>query len=627
MIDFFGKQEKLKIRTSILVILFLLSAFFIASLATVTTMMLLPRLFINFGDFYNPYEVDYSITYSLFQNTHYFITHLSLERTFKMIGIFMAVMTVMSIIEVIRFYMSGGSKIAESLSGYPINPRSTVKSERQLFNIVEEMAIAAGLPVPPVYILRQEKSINAFAAGNNIEDAVIGVTKGALNKLSRNEMQGIIAHEFSHIANGDMTINIRLLGILAGILSISSIGFYILGIKDRSRREMPTPKWALFAIGLIIVGYAGYFLGLIIKAIISRKRELLADVTALQYTRHSGILDALLKIASQGSKLKTSESKVVSHIFFAEGVTHYLLASHPSIRKRIANLLGKKTKEIPKELDLVSTDVSLLPSVQNSSLGMMSGDSTPTNHLDTHFLELAKEMMGANVIIYLLLLHPERNLAEGQLKDLERNCAPLIFKQLQKYFHDGKVIEKKSRFSFLQVALGSLKEMSPTQKEELMTNVKQLIHADNQVDLFEFILADLIWRHLRKKGWKDVSQLFDIKQKESACYVLSILAKCGHDDFEKAKQSYSRGRNLILKKRMKFPNLFNWCDNRFASSLQSLRKWRNSKKQRFLEACITVVKHDAKITPEEFELIQAISLSLGLAIPASFFIAYNNSSS
>ena len=187
----------------------------------------------------------------------------------------------------------GGSAVAESLGGRLVNPNTTDPDERKLRNVVEEMAIAAGVPVPKIYVLDEEEGINAFAAGHTPSDAAIGVTRGCMNLLKRDELQGVIGHEFSHILNGDMRLNLRLMGIIFGILCLAVIGrvlLYTRGGKDRN----PLP---LLGLALIVIGGIGVFFGRLIQAAVSRQREFLADASAVQFTRNpAGLSGALQKI-------------------------------------------------------------------------------------------------------------------------------------------------------------------------------------------------------------------------------------------------------------------------------------------------------------------------------------------
>jgi Zn-dependent protease with chaperone function len=244
----------------------------------------------------------------------------------------------------------GGRVVAEELGGRLLNPDTTVPEEQQLLNVVEEMAIASGTPVPPVYLLDREEGINAFAAGFTAGDAVVGVTRGTAQRLTRDELQGVIAHEFSHIVNGDMRLNIRLIGLLHGILIVGILGYYLLrmafysgGVRRRSSKDNnPLPIVALGA-GLMAVGFFGTLFGNMIKAAVSRQREFLADAAAVQFTRlPAGIAGALKKIGglSAGSGLQHPNAPEASHLFFGRATSGLsgLFSTHPPLGERIRRI-------------------------------------------------------------------------------------------------------------------------------------------------------------------------------------------------------------------------------------------------------------------------------------------------
>jgi Zn-dependent protease with chaperone function len=231
---------------------------------------------------------------------------------------------------------SGGAAVAEQLGAARVEPASPDFAHKRLRNVVEEMAIASGVPVPEIYILEDEPAINAFAAGYTPSDAAITVTRGAMDKLTRDELQGVIAHEFSHVLNGDMRLNIRLMGVLFGILVIGIAGRKMLESTGRSR---DSGGYVAFGIAILAIGYIGVFFGRLIKASISRQREYLADASAVQFTRQpTGIGGALKKIGAlvEGSKLQSSEKEEVAHMLFGDGVGYSdLFATHPPLDKRI----------------------------------------------------------------------------------------------------------------------------------------------------------------------------------------------------------------------------------------------------------------------------------------------------
>jgi Zn-dependent protease with chaperone function len=248
----------------------------------------------------------------------------------------------------------GGPAVAELLGGRRISPTTTDPAERRLVNVVEEMAIASNIPAPAIYVLDGEEGINAFAAGHSPADAAVTVTRGALRSLTRDELQGVVAHEFSHIFNGDMRLNLRLMGLLFGILLLAVVGRILLYAGPRGayrgggRRRGGGGQVVLIGLALLLVGYIGVFFGRLIQAAISRQREYLADAAAVQFTRNpQGLEGALKKIGASlvaggpGSQIANAHAEEANHFFFARGIgglVTRLFASHPPLVERIRRI-------------------------------------------------------------------------------------------------------------------------------------------------------------------------------------------------------------------------------------------------------------------------------------------------
>src|SRR5512145_3124237 len=258
---------------------------------------------------------------------------------------------------------SGGDAVARMVGARPVDPSTRDLLDRRLLNVVEEMAIASGVPVPRVFVMDDESSINAFAAGHSINDAVVAVTRGTLTRLSRDELQGVIAHEFSHVLNGDMRLNMRLIGVLFGLTMVAMAGRFLLEIAGRSRggsgRGSGSALAVLFLAGvsLWVLGYIGVFFGRLIKAAVARQREFLADASAVQFTRNpDGIGGALRKIGGLGladglgTRIDHPRAEALSHLFlgaarpaFVKGV----FASHPPIAERVRRIYGRPMELLP----------------------------------------------------------------------------------------------------------------------------------------------------------------------------------------------------------------------------------------------------------------------------------------
>jgi Zn-dependent protease with chaperone function len=285
---------------------------------------------------------------------------------------------------------AGGGRVARDLGGTLISTDVQDPLRQRLRNVVEEIAIASGVPVPEIYVLEQENGINAFAAGFAPADAAIAVTRGTLELLDRDELQGVIAHEFSHILNGDMRLNIRLMGVLFGIMVLGLIGRIVLrggrySAFAASRRNRGAPAVLIIGLGLTILGAIGVFFARVIKASVSRQREYLADASAVQFTRQTaGLANALKKIGGYdaGSYLQAADPEEVSHMLFGTGSRlSGLFATHPPLTDRIQALdPGFRAADYPV-VDLRSTRVARESmQTEHQRPAVTSGMATPTSN-------------------------------------------------------------------------------------------------------------------------------------------------------------------------------------------------------------------------------------------------------
>ncbi|MFH1604922.1 MAG: M48 family metallopeptidase, partial [Pseudomonadota bacterium] len=247
-----------------------------------------------------------------------------------------------SLVQIMRL-ANGGAAVALMLGARPVPRESRDPAERRLLNVVEEMAIASGTAVPQIFVMDTEPAINAFAAGYSSSQATVVVTRGALEMLNRDELQGVIGHEFSHILNGDMRLNLRLMGVLGGILLLTTLGRIL--ARSSSRSNNKGSALVLLGVGLIVIGYIGVFFGRLIQASVSRQREFLADASSVQFTRNpEGIGRALAKIGQTGSRVGHPRAEAASHMFFGEAIASAfgsLMATHPPLQERLARIYGR----------------------------------------------------------------------------------------------------------------------------------------------------------------------------------------------------------------------------------------------------------------------------------------------
>ena len=248
-----------------------------------------------------------------------------------------------------NYLQMGGNYVAESVGAELVDPYTRNPKERQLLNIVEEIALATSLPVPHVYIL-EANEINAFAAGTSPDNAAITVTRGCLNLLNRDELQGVLAHEFGHIYNRDMTIGMRVAAMIMGFFIVTFIGLRLLQFSSFSRRNDEEDRRGgspvvMIALIFLLAGTITWFFGSILQAMVSRQREYLADASSVQYTRNpSGIASALKKIALSSVSDMPRSAQPFAHLYFNEHSSFWsrIFATHPPIEERIAAIEGGK---------------------------------------------------------------------------------------------------------------------------------------------------------------------------------------------------------------------------------------------------------------------------------------------
>ncbi|MBW2466267.1 MAG: M48 family metallopeptidase [Deltaproteobacteria bacterium] len=559
----------------------------------------------------------------------------------------------------ISILKSGGGAVAEMLGGKLIPAGTDDFLKKRLLNIVEEMAIASGVPVPPVYLLEHEKGINAFAAGFSPDDAVIGITQGALETLSRDELQGVIAHEFSHILNGDMKLDLKLVGILHGILLIALIGRAILRGSSRSRSKNSGGS-VLFGLALLILGYVGVFFGKLIKSAVSRQREYLADASAVQFTRNTeGLAGALKKIGglAAGSLMSHGKAEEISHMFFSNGLKASwaeAFSTHPPLSERItrldpsfkgvypkvarsqAQLQGKEEiadsakirgqEQRPAGAAVAALAVSA-PDVKNVSrdIGVpirehMEYARSLLGSLPAGIREAADNPFGARAVIYGLLLDRDETVRTRQMQLLKTGADKAVFAATEKILPLLSSLEEEARLPLMDLAMASLRSMSFEQFRRFEKNIDDLIKADKRISLFEFTLEHVVLRRLERNFVKPLSSVKVIRSvKEAAAEtsaVLSLLANLGHENdeareaFVKAAETFGRqgsGMQYLDReacKSIKLPEVL----NRLAGLGPKV-------KQQLVDASFQCLVHDNRITMKEAEFFRLLVYALDCPLP------------
>lgn len=551
----------------------------------------------------------------------------------------------------------GGASVAELLGGRLIDSGTRELAERRLINVVEEIAIAAGVPVPRVYLL-DEPGINAFAAGRTPNDAVIGITRGALDTLNREELQGVIAHEFSHIFNGDMRLNIRLIGVLHGILLLGMIGYYLLRgtryMRSSSNERGGAAIAAVLAlgVGLVVIGYVGFFFGQWIKAMVSRQREYLADASAVQFTRNNqGIAGALKKIGgvSEGSLLQTPAATEYSHAYFAAGVRGFLqslFATHPPLPTRIKRLepgwdgeyivpviaAGPAPAEQVEEekagagiVGAVATSAAILSAGQMiEQAGTLNEQQVQSaraviDAIPPAVRQAAAEGFGARAVIYALLTDSRENVANEQRRLLDELADPAVIEQYTQLLAEVRALPEAERLPLLELTMPALRGLSAEQYRRFRNVVQALIAADKKVDLKEWMLQRFLMQQLDisfglRKPAREVHGKLAAFHKELAI-VLSLVAHTEYPEQYLAERAFAAGAlesgvsglEMLPREALTLKQLNH--------ALDTLEQLKPLIKPQLLKACAACILYDGKFTTPAYELLRSIASSLDCPMP------------
>jgi Zn-dependent protease with chaperone function len=638
--NFFEAQERARKRTGWLVVLF--------GLATVTLILITNLLLLGI--------------FAYGQTGEFIFSPVLLTQQFEWdvfigVAIVVSALIFLGSLYKIMSLSDGGRSVAEMLGGRLITRNTTDPDERRVLNVVEEMAIASGISVPNVYLL-DETAINAFAAGLTPNDAVIGVTQGTLRYLDRDELQGVIAHEFSHIFNGDMRMNIRLIGVLHGILLLGMIGYYILRatryVRSSRNREGAGAIAAVLAlgVGLVVIGYTGFFFGQLIKSMVSRQREYLADASAVQFTRNKqGIAGALKKIGglSAGSLLDNPAAPQYSHAYFSQGVSGFLqslFATHPPLKTRIKRIdpawsgefIAARKIEPPAEKQPRSEDVTARTAILTGTIaaGVLTANEIidQVGTVNEEQVEVAQEIIatipavlrqaaeepfGARAIIYGMLIDKNAEIEAEQRQILTQLADPAVAEHTRILKDDLVAIPVFARLPLLELTIPALQELSAPQYRQFRKAVQSLIAADKKVDLKEWVLQRLVMQQL--------DEYFGLRQRPKATHaylgavkkeaeiILSLVAYTEHQDAATAEKAFNAGKSEVGAGALQFVKRDHLTLDNLNTAIDELEKLKPLLKPRILKACAACIMYDQQASIRGQEILRAVASTLDCPMP------------
>ncbi|HET7809305.1 MAG TPA: M48 family metalloprotease [Steroidobacteraceae bacterium] len=553
---------------------------------------------------------------------------------------------------------AGGGVVARSLGGVRIERSTRDPALRRLHNVVEEMAIASGVTMPEVYVLENEDGINALAAGNTPADAAIAVTRGAAMLLKRDELQGVVAHEFSHILNGDMRLNLRLLGWTFGLLAIAIVARVVLQSSPRSGRSSSRRDGAgalmLAALAVMVLGYVGVFFGRLLQAAVARHRERLADASAVQFTRDPmGLTGALLKIAglSAGSRLVTPNAEEVAHMLFAPGLNR-LMATHPSLEERLRELNPNfRASELPALAAAAARDAQRQ---RQADAGFQRGEAEagtsarpmPVTELATNAAVIAAQAGTiaseqvqyaqrvrsaipeglrdfidsadhARTLVLAVLLSKIPEAQAVQRRVLEEAWGPELSAQVFAQRGLADALAPALRLPAVQQLFPALRRLSLAERQKLRDVVNALALADSRIDVFEcclnLLLAACLYDELEGAPLHGNASL--LQETDSIHVLFCVLAAQGTADAALAARAYEAGVSVVLPQhRPAFAEVPGW-PTALKDALARLVHLKPFAKKVLIEGMVRCIAHDRTLSVAEGELLRTVCAVLHCPLP------------
>jgi len=540
--------------------------------------------------------------------------------------------------KVAQLAAGGGAAVAQSLGGRLAPRASTDPAERRLLNLVDEMAVAAGIPAPPVYVLEHESSINAFAAGARPQEAIVAFTRGALDKLTRDEMQGVVAHEFSHILNGDMRLNLRLIGVLHGLFMLATAGRLLL--RGGSSRSSGKNRGGMVALGvaLIVSGYVGVLAGRLIRAAVSRQREFLADASAVQFTRNPvAVAGALRKLAAESTGLAHARADEVSHMLFDAGRGFAgWFATHPPLAERIRRIDGGRAfAAVPPTISpasslaaaahepLVAGFAAAPPVAAPSPQGYAERIGMPTAAHVTAARDLIETLpdalrsavatsSGARVVALGLLLAPNAEQRAEQIGVLATRYDEAFAQQIAAALPVD--MSPSLRLPLIELAIGALREMRSGARDEFLATGDAMARADGRVSLSEYVLLRLLRDALAPKIPAPM-RLIPSELAGHGAVLLSLVAHAGQREPAAVAAAFQRGASHAPTDGLRLLPRTEMRTEALDRALDTLSCAAPAYRRRLVEALATVAWHDGRLASTEAELLASICSALGCPVP------------
>jgi Zn-dependent protease with chaperone function len=566
----------------------------------------------------------------------------------------------------------GGADVARMMNATQVTGGGADPQQQRLVNVVEEMALASGVAVPEIFVLEHEAGINAFAAGTNHSNAAICVTRGALERLERAELQGVIAHEFSHILNGDMRLNQQLIGLSFGILALSLVGRFILrGVRFARPNRKDGSALAiavLIGIGLLIIGWLGVFFSRLIKAAVSREREALADASAVQFTREpQGLAGALKKIAAYGARILFAETEEVAHMLFERGSGSFggWFATHPPLIERIKALDPTfNPRDLPKPQPLpgpgaaaaaqqaiaaasaeggfeaaartaaaVSAALAAMPSADDPVRERAGQSATPEvgaalrDAVPDEIQQAARAQDTSLLLVLALAVAPAAPARDHQFALLDNQLGKTRGLECRRLYETLSRVDRRFRLAVVALALPALKRRPAEQIRYLLDLLGRIAALEGEPRLFDYALLHVLAGYLRAQPAaaqaRAARTALTPALRDSVRTLLATVAAFGNADAAGARNAYAAGLATI-----------GWPDAgdappfespaatrdlaKLDEALAALAGLRPNDKLTVLRAVLATIRADGKVELDEQELFRAIAATLDCPLPPGF---------